>query len=154
MTSKIASITTSGAASTNDPAFLGSGWSFPPTFSRPELGIEMVSGVEDIRESLRILFSTALGERVMLPDYGCDLWRMVFRGLTTTLTAELKDMVEQAIVLWEPRIDLLSVSAVRDPDRDGLVNIEVTFNVRRTNTRNNFVYPFLLREATLVRSDP
>ena len=140
-------------ASTSDPAFLGTGWSFPPTFSRTWLGVEMVSGLADIRESLHILFSTAQGERVMLPDYGCDLWRMVFRGLTTTLTTQLKDMVEQAIVLWEPRIDVLSVSAVADPERDGLVNIGVEFTVRRTNTRSNFVYPFLLGEATLVRSD-
>ena len=140
-------------ASASDPAFLGSGWSFPPTFSRSVLGITLVSGIEDIRESLQILFSTAQGERVMLPEYGCDLWRMVFRGLTTTLTTELKDMVEQAIILWEPRIDLLSVSAVRDPDQDGLVNIDVAFTVRRTNTRSNFVYPFLLQEATLVRSE-
>jgi phage baseplate assembly protein W len=140
-------------ASTSDPAFLGTGWSFPPTFSRTLLGVEMVSGLADIRESLHILFSTAQGERVMLPDYGCDLWPMVFRGLTTTLTTQLKDMVEQAIVLWEPRIDVLSVSAVADPERDGLVNIGVEFTVRRTNTRSNFVYPFLLGEATLVRSD-
>jgi uncharacterized protein len=140
-------------ASPKDPAFLGSGWSFPPTFSRSLLGITLVSGIEDIRESLQILFSTAQGERVMLPEYGCDLWRMVFRGLTTTLTTELTDMVEQAIVMWEPRIDLLSVDAVRDPDRDGLVNIDVAFTVRRTNTRSNFVYPFLLQEATLVRSE-
>jgi phage baseplate assembly protein W len=140
-------------ASASDPAFLGSGWSFPPTFSRSVLGITLVSGIEDIRESLQILFSTAQGERVMLPEYGCDLWRMVFRGMTTTLTTELKDMVEQAIILWEPRIDLLSVSAVRDPDQDGLINIDVAFTVRRTNTRSNFVYPFLLQEATLVRSE-
>lgn len=135
------------------PGFIGTGWSFPPTFSRSLLGVEMVGGIEDIRESLRILFSTALGERVMLPDYGCDLWRMVYRGLTTTLTTELEDMVEQAIVLWEPRIDLVSVSAVRDPDRDGLVNIAVEFAVRRTNTRSNFVYPFLLGEATLAKPE-
>ena len=145
--------TRSRMASAGDPAFLGAGWGFPPTFSRSLLGVEMVSGVDDIRESLRILFSTALGERVMLPEYGCDLWRMVFRGLTTTLTTELKDMVEQAIVLWEPRIDLRSVNAVRNPGQDGRVDIEINFVVRRTNTRSNFVYPFFLREATLARSD-
>jgi uncharacterized protein len=132
------------------PAFLGTGWGFPPTFSRPLQGVEMVSGVADIRESLHILFSTAQGERVMVPLYGCDLWRMVFRDLTTTLLTELKDMVEQAIVLWEPRIDLLAVDVVQDLAEDGLVRIEVDFVVRRTNTRSNFVYPFYLREATLA----
>jgi Bacteriophage baseplate protein W len=153
MALKTISRMTSKPGLTSAPSFLGTGWGFPPTFSRPQLGVEMVGGIEDIRQSLRILFSTAQGERVMLPEYGCDLWRMVFRGLTTTLTTELKDMVEQAIVLWEPRIDLLSVSAVRDPEQDGLVNIDVAFAVRRTNTRSNFVYPFFLSEATLVRSD-
>ena len=140
-------------ASKSNPAFLGTGWGFPPTFSRTLLGVEMVSGLSDIRESLQILFSTAQGERVMLPEYGCDLWRMVFHGLTTTLTTQLRDMVEQAIVLWEPRIDVLSVEATPDPGRDSLVNIEIEFVVRRTNTRSNFVYPFLLTEATLVKSE-
>lgn len=110
----------------------------------------MVSGVEDIRQSLRILFATTPGERVMLPLYGCDLWRMVFRDLTTTLLTELKDMVEQAIVLWEPRIDVLAVDVVQDSTEDGLVRIEVEFMVRRTNTRSNFVYPFYMREATFA----
>jgi phage baseplate assembly protein W len=132
------------------PAFLGTGWGFPPTFSRSLQGVEMVSGVTDIHQSLRILFATAQGERIMLPLYGCDLWRMVFRTLTMTLLTELKDMVEQAIVQWEPRIDVLSVDVVQDPAEDGLVRIEVEFVVRRTNTRSNFVYPFYLREATLA----
>jgi len=136
-------------ASASDPAFLGTGWSFPPTFSRPLLGVEMVSGVADIHESLRILFSTTPGERVMLPEYGCDLWRLLFRGLTTTLMTEIKDMVEQAIVLWEPRINLLGVEVVRDPTQDGRIDIEIDFVVRGTNTRSNFVYPFYLQEATL-----
>ena len=138
---------------TPDPAFLGTGWSFPPTFSRPQLGVDMVSGLEDIRESLRILFTTALGERVMLPDYGCDLWRMVFRDLNATLSSEINDLVEQAIVLWEPRIDLLALHVGPDPDRDGQIRIEIDFAIRRTNTRANFVYPFMLREATLSTPD-
>src|SRR5882724_7199618 len=132
------------------PGFLGTGWGFPPTFSRPLQGVEMVSGVADIRESLHILLSTVPGERVMLPLYGCDLWRMVYRDLTTTLLTELKDMVEQAIVLWEPRIDVLAVDAFQDTAEYGLVRIAVEFVVRRTNTRSNFVYPFYLREATLA----
>src|SRR2546421_153337 len=133
-----------------EPAFLGTGWGFPPTFSRPLQGVEMVSGVADIHESLCILFATAQGERVMLLLYGCDLWRMVFRDLTLTLITELKDMVEQAVVLWEPRIDVLSVAVVQDPVEDGVVRIGVEFVVRRTNTRSNFVYPFYMREATLA----
>lgn len=136
-------------AASHEPAFLGHGWSFPPTFSRALRGVEMVSGVVDIRESLRILFATGLGERVMLPGYGCDLWRMVFQELTPALLTEIKDMVEQAIVLWEPRIDVHAVDVYRDPDEDGLIQIAVVFTIRNTNTRSNFVYPFYMREATM-----
>src|SRR2546429_444720 len=112
-------------AAPTEPAFLGTGWGVSPTFLRALQGGGKVSGLADIRESLRILFATAPGERIMLPLYGCDLWRMVFRDLTMTLLTELKDMVEQAIVLWEPRIDVLSVSVVQDPVEDGLVRIGV-----------------------------
>jgi uncharacterized protein len=137
--------------SASDPTFLGTGWSFPPTFSHAHHGVEMVSGVADIRESLQILFATHPGERVMLPGYGCDLWRMVFRGLTSTVLTEIKDMVEQAIRLWEPRIDVIAVNVTVDETQPGLVNIEVDFSVRSTNSRSNFVYPFYLGEATLGR---
>jgi hypothetical protein len=110
----------------------------------------MVSGVADIRESLRILLGTAQGERIMLPGYGCDLWQSVFRDLTTTLATELKDMVQQAIVLWEPRIDVLSIDVSTDPVQEGVILIDVSYVVRATNTRDNLVYPFATREATLV----
>ncbi len=130
--------------------FLGQGWSFPPRFSRRTGGVAMVHGLEDIRESLRILLSTDRGERVMLPAYGCDLRRRVFRALTTTLITEIKDLVEQAIVLWEPRIELLSVVVAADPSEPGLVRIDIAFEVRRTNVRSNMVFPFYLTEATLA----
>lgn len=133
-----------------DPSFLGTGWSFPPTFSRDLRGLEMVSGITDIRQSLHILLGTAQGERIMLPGYGCDLWRSVFQDFTTTLATELKDMVEQAIVLWEPRIDVLSVEVTSDPLQDGVILIDVSYVVRATNTRDNLVYPFATREATLA----
>src|SRR5262249_705342 len=69
---------------------------------------------KDIRESLWILLSTSLGERIMVPTYGCMLWQMVFRNLTPTLLTELKDMVEQAIVNWEPRVTVEAVEVHTD----------------------------------------
>jgi phage baseplate assembly protein W len=136
------------------PDFLGTGWSFPPTFSRGDNAIALVSDLVDIHQSLRILLSTARGERIMVPRYGCDLWRYVFRALTATLTAELKDVVEQAIVLWEPRIDVLAVDVTIDPTTPGRANIDVSFVVRQTNVRSNLVYPFYLTEATAAGTVP
>jgi phage baseplate assembly protein W len=130
--------------------FLGTGWSFPPTFSQRTWSVVMVSGEDDIRESLRILFSTALGERIMVPEYGCDLSSMVFRSITTTLQTELEAGIRQAILSWEPRIDVLDVTVQRDATVDGLILVAVDYVIRRTNTRSNLVYPFYVREGTLV----
>ena len=128
--------------------FLGTGWSFPPTFSRSNDSVGMVRGQRDIHESLWILFSTSLGERIMLPEYGSQLWRMVFQNLTSSLTTQLKDIVRTAILDWEPRIDVDEVTVQPDATVEGLVLITVTYTVRQTNTRSNLVYPFYLQEGT------
>lgn len=132
------------------PDFLGRGWSFPPSFSKELRSVAMVSDLQDIKESLWVLFGTVPGERVMLPTYGCDLWKYVFRELNTSLLNEIADVVATAIIRWETRIELLSVTATVDPDRAGLVLIAVDYLVRTINTRSNLVYPFYLTEATLA----
>lgn len=133
-----------------ETAFLGTGWTFPPTFDRGQTTVVMAVGEADVRESLWVLFSTAPGERVMLPTYGCAIWRMVFRTLTTTATTEIADAVARAVLDWEPRVDLAGVAVAADPEQQGLVSITVDYVIRTTNTRDNLVYPFYLREGTLV----
>ena len=137
-----------------EQSFLGTGWSFPPTFSRGSFSVEMVSNDLDIRESLWILFSTSLGERVMLPRYGTQIWQMVFHAINTTLMTQLADMVSQAILYWEPRIEVIDISVTPDATHDGVVLIMVDYVVRRTNTRSNLVYPFYLQEATIPAQAP
>ena len=140
----------------DDPeqTILGTGWSFPPTFSRADLSVVMVSGVDNVRQSLWVLFSTALGERVMLPDYGSQIWQMVFRSINTTLLTQLADMVSQAILYWEPRIDVVDINVTPDASDAGRVLIMVDYVVRRTNSRSNMVYPFYLREMTIPVQEP
>lgn len=137
-----------------EQSFLGTGWSFPPTFSRSTLSIDMVSDETDIRQSLWVLFSTALGERIMLPEFGTQIWQMVFRAINTTLITQLGDMVSQAILYWEPRIDVMNINVTPDASHDGLVLITVDYVIRRTNTRSNLVYPFYLQEATIPAQAP
>jgi uncharacterized protein len=136
--------------SVDDPSFLGTGWSFPPTFSRPDATVVMVSDDADIQQSLRVLFGTAPGERVMLETYGCDLWRMVFGTLSTTLITRIQDAVRTAVLRWEPRIDVAAVEVSPVPGPQGLLTVTVAYRIRRTNARSNLVYPFYLREGTLV----
>lgn len=141
------------AVTLKDRSFLGTGWGFPPTFSRSGLCVEMVSDDEDIRESLRILFSTSLGERIMQPRYGCQLVEMVFQALTATLTTQLKALVLDAVLTWEPRINVEDVGVQPDASVAGLVTITVNYTIRATNTRSNYVYLFQ-QEATIPAPGP
>lgn len=137
-----------------DKSFLGTGWSFPPTFTRVDNSVVMVSDNRDIRESLWILFTTSLGERIMLPTYGNQLWEMVFRGITTTLITQIQNMVSQAILYWEPRITVDAIKVDADDSVDGLLLITVDYTIRKTNVRSNLVYPFYTQGEQTIPSSP
>jgi phage baseplate assembly protein W len=126
--------------------FLGTGWSFPPTFDNTRAQVAMLSGEDDIDSSLRILLATALGERIMQPKFGCNLSDMVFENLDVTLQTEMKNRIEKAILFYEPRVDLEGIALTPD-ERGGLIIIDVRYIVRATNTRGNLVYPFYLTEV-------
>ena len=132
----------------NNSAFLGKGWSFPPTFDKDSRSVVMTSGKEDIDRSLEILLSTRLGERVMLPEYGCDLSVLLFQSVDSVLIAFVKDLVETAILLYEPRIDAKRVDILTDRLLEGVLLIEIDYVIRTTNSRANFVYPFYQKEGT------
>ena len=110
----------------------------------------MLSDEDDIRSSLQILLTTDVGERVMQPKYGCDLRRLVFEPLDATLEAYVKDLIGTAILYFESRIILDRISLAPDVT-EGRLLITLDYRVAATNTRNNFVYPYYLGEATEPR---
>lgn len=131
--------------------FLGRGWSFPPRFTKYEAGtssVNMSADEEDIRESLHILLSTRMGERTMIPGYGCDLSSMTFESLKTGLVTFIKDMIRTAILRHEPRIILKKTQVRTETAGEGKVLIEIDYIIRATNTRTNYVYPYHINEAT------
>lgn len=131
-----------------DKSFLGKGWAFPPGFSLESKTSLTVSEEEDIRESLIILLSTRLGERIMQPQYGCDLHSIVFEKADKSTITFLRDSIESAILYHEPRIRLLDIHVSPAPDQDEQILIDIIYLVRATNTRSNLVYPYYLTEAT------
>ena len=144
-------------APADDRAFLGRGWSFPPTFDRDAGGVRMLEHEADIVSSLHILLSTARGERIMVPQYGCNMDELVFENLDTRMRTLMADKIESAILYHEPRIDLERVQVDDDPDAtpkvrdamlEGRVLIGVTYRVKETNSRFNFVFPYYRREGT------
>ncbi|MGD1841165.1 MAG: GPW/gp25 family protein [Thermonemataceae bacterium] len=130
--------------------FLGIGWKFPPTFDKNINSVQMVSEEYDIRESLFIILSTKPGERVMDPTFGCGIHFMQFEPINVAGIAKMRLLVEEAIIRFEPRVDVNKVNVNVRGQLDGIVWIEVDYTVKATNTRNNIVYPYYLIEGTEV----
>lgn len=132
-------------------SFLGTGWAFPPTFKKQTGAIEMVSDEQDIFQSLQILLSTQLKERVMRSDFGCDLSALLYENITITLLTKIKGIIENAILQYEPRIDLLDVDFFTQETINGVINIEIVYRIRSTNSRKNYVFPYYLEEGVFVK---
>jgi hypothetical protein len=129
-----------------DPrAFLGRGMAFPVAVG-PDGAVQLAEYEEDIRQSIRIILDTDPGERVMRPDFGAGLRALLFEPMNTTTLALARHRVEQALVLWEPRIDSIAVT-VEARHKAGRLDIDVRYRVRTTNTFYNLVYPFYLQEG-------
>lgn len=128
-----------------DP-FIGSGWSFPPAFDKKTSSVVMSTGTQDIEESLRIIFSTALGERIMNPLFGCALDSTVFEVMNASRISYLENLIRTAIIYHEARIDADRITV--EPDQlAGRLMIAVGYRVRGSNSRFNFVYPYYLNEG-------
>jgi phage baseplate assembly protein W len=132
--------------------FLGQGWAFPPRFDRARGEVVMVSDVADIHDSLRILFSTMLRERTMLPRYGAMLEQLVFEPIDATLCYRIEDLVREAVLLYEPRIVLDNVAVELATGQDGRVDVRLDYTIEQTNVRSNMVYPFYFLEGSNVRA--
>lgn len=131
-------------------SFLGTGWAFPPEFNRESGTVEMVSDEEDIKQSLNILLSTSLGERVMQPKYGCNLSDYLFEGLSSSTIGYIKERVANSILYYEPRIVVEKIDVTSDDSTDlleGKFTITVDYSIPGTNSRFNYVYDFYKNEA-------
>ena len=133
-------------------SFLGKGWSFPPSFNKATRQVDMLSDEADIESSLHILLTTRIGERTMVPDYGCNLDELVFESLTATFKSYIRDLVQTAIIRHEPRIKLNSVELDDSREYDGVILIIVDYTIRSKNTRYNYVYPFYKNEGSDITS--
>lgn len=125
--------------------FLGKGWKFPVNVD--ETGkISFSVYEEDIRESIRIILLTAKGERVMRPDFGSGLHEYVFESMSATTLGSIQVTLQNALIEWEPRIELLAVKVEPDSGEIGKLLIDIDYKVRATNTQFNLVFPYYINE--------
>ncbi len=131
-------------------SFLGKGWGFPPEFQKSTKAVKMLEGEPDIESSLEILLTTRLGERIMVPGYGCNLDELLFKPLNLTLKTYVIDLIKKAILYHEPRIDVnrIGIDPINEAAGELLINIDYT--VRSTNSRKNMVFPFYKAEGSEI----
>lgn len=127
--------------------FLGVGWRFPLQVT-PGGRIAQAKYEQRIEESIYLILSTAKGERVMLPDFGCGIHDLVFAPNNATTLTVVVQTVRQALVAHEPRIDVLEVNAETAPEEPNLLLIRINYRIRANNALGNLVYPFYIREGT------
>ena len=134
-----------------EKSFLGRGWSFPPTFNHRTNDVEMVSMEEDIHQSLQIYFGTKLGERTMRSEYGCFLYNFVFDSISEEMIQGLSNELIRSIMDYEPRVNIYHINASKNKELDGVIELDIEYEIIATNNRINIVYPFYIKEGTNIK---
>ncbi|MGA2086180.1 MAG: GPW/gp25 family protein [Terracidiphilus sp.] len=134
-------------ATSLDRTYLGTGWKFPVRVN-PSGSLSWSEGEQSVQESIWIILSTAMGERQMLPSFGCGMQDMVFAPNNSTTQTNIQHMVKQALAQGEARIDVLDVTVSAAPDEANMLLIRVDYRIRANNAMNNMVFPFYVTEGT------
>ena len=127
--------------------FLGVGWKFPLQVTAAGR-VAQARYEQRIEESIYLILSTAKGERVMLPDFGCGIHELVFAPNSALTRALVVQSVRQALVDYERRIDVLDVTAESAPSEQNLLLIRVGYRIRANTALGNLVYPFYVNEGS------
>lgn len=124
--------------------FLGVGWGFP--FVLSATGETSVAQYEEsVRQSVWIILSTSKGERLMRPDFGCGIYDLVFEVNSASTAGKVAQAVQEALLLFEPRMNVLDIQVQPQGDGEGnILEIAIEYEVQATNNVFNLVYPFYL----------
>ena len=104
--------------------FLGTGWHFPV---KPDSNhrIAQSKNEEDIKQAIWIILSTSKGERRMLPDFGCGIYDYVFSSINSSTLRLIESAITEALIQWEPRIEVLNVETDTQKEHEGLLRISI-----------------------------
>jgi phage baseplate assembly protein W len=122
---------------------VGCGWAFPPRIG-PQGGLALTSERSEIEQAVHIILATSPNQRVMRPAFGCRLHELVFAPNNSHTAAQARRYVEQALGMWEPRINVTKVTVQPDPQDTSCLLIDVEYQVKATHDRRSLVYPFYL----------
>lgn len=124
-----------------DASFVGRGFYWPLQVDHTG-SIRLTDSDGDLDRSMAVVLATAPGERLMRPQFGCRIWELMFEPVNANVLGLMAHAVREALAQWEPRVAVLNVEPVPDPDEPALVTIHIEYRVKATNDRRNLVYPF------------
>lgn len=122
---------------------VGRGWAFPPRVG-PQGGVLLAAEHNEIDQAIHIILSTSPGERVMRPTFGCRLHDLLFAPNNSHTAAQARRYVEEALGMWEPRINVRRIDVRPNEDADHCLVIEVEYEIKATHDQRSLVYPFYL----------
>jgi phage baseplate assembly protein W len=131
-----------------ETSFLGSGWSFPISFSVGNYEVNLTSYESNINDSIDLILLTRKGERTLESDFGSGLQQFFFRKMDETLKGEMADAIKNSLLQNEPRITVQDVTVEYTDIQNGIAAITVSYVYNQTNTRHNYVFPFYINEGT------
>lgn len=135
----------------NENHFWGSGWSNPPVFEVGNYKLELLDKVNNINSCIDVLLQTKKGDRIMNPYFGSGLNTFLFRNMDSTLKGEIIEAVKMSLLKNEPRITVTEVDVDFVNEQEGEIAISIVYEVNKTNTRHNHVFPFNIKEGTQLR---
>ncbi|GAB4145358.1 MAG: GPW/gp25 family protein [Candidatus Promineifilaceae bacterium] len=122
---------------------IGRGWAFPPQINA-QGGMALTSDNNEIEQAIHIILSTAPGQRVMRPTFGCRLQDLVFAPNSVQTATQARRYVEEALGMWEPRVEVRQVTVRPDPQVGNTLLIEIVYHVKATRDQRTLTYPFYL----------
>lgn len=129
--------------------YLGNGLNFPlRTDARGQ--VSLVTGSEDIEQAIRIILGTRPGERVMRPTFGCRAHELIFEPITASTASMMQEYVYDALRMWEPRIDVVSVNVEVESGNSGILLAVVEYHIKATHDTRSIVHPFYIAEETEI----
>jgi hypothetical protein len=132
-------------AKQRDREFIGQGLAFPFQLN-PRGEVSLTAGVNDIEQAIRIILSTVPGERVMRPTFGCRAWELLFDPNHAATHALMADYVREALLMWEPRIEVRDVFVYQDNAHPEAMLVEIHYEVKSTHDERSIVHPFYIAE--------
>jgi uncharacterized protein len=137
--------------SQNAMSFLGNGLSFPLRINARGQ-VALVTGSQDIDQSIRIILSTRQGERVMRPTFGCKANELLFEPRSAATASMLQEYVHQALRMWEPRIEVQQVNVRDDDVYPGALLAEIEYEIKATHDTRSIVHPFYIADEPEIDS--